>query len=146
MRLYFCVQTHCNTLQHAATGCNKEGHSVSLDPRATARARSFVIRHAATRCNTLQHAATRCNKEGNLSFARQESYLARTFLCFQTRCNKLQQVAQAATRKGTSASLDPRAIACAHSFVFRHAATRCNTLQHAATHCNTPHRCNTLQQ
>ena len=60
--------TRCNTLQHAATRCNRE-----RPQRRTQR------RSCATHCNTLQHTATHCN-------TLQHSATKRTTPCTSSRC------------------------------------------------------------
>jgi len=70
--------THCNTLQHTATHCNKlqcnklqrtATHCITLNAdhvdgarslNCSANPDSLTLQHTTTRCNTLQHAATRC--------------------------------------------------------------------------------------
>ena len=56
---------HCETLQHAATNCNKLQYRWAASCCGTRwlieATRCNTLQHAATRCNTLQHAATRCN-------------------------------------------------------------------------------------
>ena len=54
----YCINAHCNTLQHIATHCNTLQHTAthcSTLPRAAA------LQHPATHCNTLQHNSTQCN-------------------------------------------------------------------------------------
>jgi len=50
-------ESHCNTLQHAATYCNTLQHSFH-----TATHCNKKLQHTATHCNTVQHVATHCNK------------------------------------------------------------------------------------
>jgi len=67
------VETHCNTLHHAATRCTIT--------------RCNTMHHAATCCNTLQHNATHCNTLKHT--ATHCNTLQRT----ATRCNTLQHTA-----------------------------------------------------
>jgi len=140
-------QTHCNTLQHAATRCNTLQHTAThcntLHHTATHCAIGFVCERQ-THCNTLQHIATHCNT------------LHHTASHCNTLCN---WVRVRETDRQIDRPPDMKVEDCykqTHRNTLQHAATHCNTLQHTATHCTrrmlktdapqrTATRCNTLQ-
>jgi len=57
--------THCNTLQHTATHCNRMGRASWPTCESC---HTYERQHTATHCNTLQHTATHCNRMGRASW------------------------------------------------------------------------------
>jgi len=106
-----CTATHCNTLQHAKWGQERDFWATRLTSKwLCCNTLQLMLQHTATHCSTLQH--EKCGHERDF----RATQLASSWLCCNTRqhtlqhavtrCNKLQHTLQHAAT---------------------HAATRCNT-------------------
>jgi len=146
------VATHCNTLQHTATGCN--ARAIPTFPATTlSRSGCNTLLHAATRCNTLQHAATDLFRNFEIKTKQQKQeriveHVATHHNALQytaPRCNAQQHAATAAidcsahaincTTRATPA-FSATSLSRSGFNTLQHTATHCNTLQHTAKHCN----------
>jgi len=104
--------THCNTLQHTATGVLPSLIHVCRDAR---RSFMYAVTHSSIPWwHTLQHAATHCNTLQQVYYSLEPVQIGSMDEDDDAHCNTLQLTAT-------------------HCNTPQHTATHCNSLQHTAT-------------